>query len=629
VSPLRQLTPKQHRKKGFRLALRLWYAIAWMALSASALDLSGSVCDPGGVPLPEATVWLIQPWAVHTTATGADGRFAFGGLTITPASAVAYKPGYAVGGCTGTLSPNLELRIRLETPDTLALRIIDRGFLPIPGARIKSMTVSGQFTVPVEMLVEQGFPSLRSGDDGALDIPMLPKGGFVQLVLSQYQYADARVAYLPVRQERQSIVLPMGIKLRGRVTDGRQGVAGARVSVFRARTGQQVEYAEVLTDPEGFYSARVPAGEYRVAVRHPRFGMPEPVSALLTDSDEETVVDVALPLPRVIEGSVAFADGEPSPGVSVLLRVNNTVYDETYTGEDGAFELRSAHAQFLLTVVPPPGYWSKSLADIPVNMGEKTHAEISPVKLEELPLIEGTVLAPERAPAANVLISSLDLEYPLWTITDAQGRFGIRLNHVPIEAKARFRAEHAERFLDREFKINLKALKPAKVRLRPFEPDQAHRPPETERNNLYALVGQPAPALGCGRWFNGPPVTIESLKGKVVVLTFWAGFDDSPFGVNRIEQLRALQQLLQNAEDVAFVAVHDGSVAPDEARQFVQRAGIAFPVGLDEENFPTFEAYLVNFIPQTVLIDKTGILRYFEVEGRLLELIKALRRKAL
>jgi len=111
------------------------------------------------------------------------------------------------------------------------------------------------------------------------------------------------------------------------------------------------------------------------------------------------------------------------------------------------------------------------------------------------------------------------------------------------------------------------------------------------------------------------------------VLTFWGSFDDSPLAMNRLTELCVLFDLLRDVDDVAFVAIHDASTEPNLVGQYVERLRLPFPVGCDADPFVSFVNYGVNFIPQTVLIDKEGILRYHQVEGRLLELIKDLRRR--
>ena len=54
---------------------------------------------------------------------------------------------------------------------------------------------------------------------------------------------------------------------------------------------------------------------------------------------------------------------------------------------------------------------------------------------------------------------------------------------------------------------------------------------------------------------------------------------------------------------------------------------VRFPVGIDNET-ASFDLYDIFSIPQIVLIDKKGVFRYYDVDGRLLELIKSLRREA-
>ena len=71
----------------------------------------------------------------------------------------------------------------------------------------------------------------------------------------------------------------------------------------------------------------------------------------------------------------------------------------------------------------------------------------------------------------------------------------------------------------------------------------------------------------------------------------------------------------------------DASIEPSEVARYVYQYNIKFPIGCDADPFLTFDLYNTNTIPQTVLIDKQGILRHSKVNGRILELIKDLRRR--
>ena len=172
--------------------------------------------------------------------------------------------------------------------------------------------------------------------------------------------------------------------------------------------------------------------------------------------------------------------------------------------------------------------------------------------------------------------------------------------------------------------------KPGKVEvvLEEFEPRLEKTPHQPGRNNLTPLIDKAAPPIKCAEWFNSPPLALSDLKGKVVVLTLWAGFDTSHFALNRLTELRIIHELFGSGGDVAVIGVHDAGSEPDEVEQYLERYAITFPVGRDADPYVSFNNYGVNAIPQTVLIDKKGILRYAETEDRLLELIKALRRRS-
>mgnify|MGYP001600215159 FL=1 len=92
-------------------------------------------------------------------------------------------------------------------------------------------------------------------------------------------------------------------------------------------------------------------------------------------------------------------------------------------------------------------------------------------------------------------------------------------------------------------------------------------------------------------------------------------------------QMNTLYEAFRDASDVSFVGIHDSGSEASEVTEYIHAHDVAYPVGIDNET-ATFDLYDIFAIPQIVLIDKKGIFRYFDVEGRLLELIKGLRREA-
>jgi len=602
-------------------------ACATLCPSAGAVTLKGKVVDKVGVPLADATVFVSQDRHVRKVITDKDGLYHFDDIAIRLMELVAYKEGYALDGLTTLPQSDVEAVLTLQDADSILLRVITNSFMPIPGALVKTMMVNDKFVVSAEDLSSEGFPRLRSDDAGLLDIPMLPEKGYVKLTLGHYRYADSNVAYLPVDERRNDIILYEGTQLRGRVTVGEKPVADARVLLFQTGVGGQRRFAEAVTDPEGYYHLRASEDIYLLTAWHPDYASPAPAQVDMLDKEKTAVVNLELLPPYIINGSIDLPDGAPCPGTRIVFLHENTIFDDAITDSKGEFRLQVGSSEGVLRILPPPGYMTEILADMPVSLGEVRETTIQAVRLKALPRIRGKVLFPEGVPPTRVYLKSLVLPLPIHDLTKEDGSFEIQFLYQPEQRAIKFRLEHPLRLLRRDFIVNIEEPGEVELLLEPFEPNLERRPPELGRNNLDGLLGKEAPPIQCTEWFNSQPIMLEELKGKVVVLTFWGGFDDSLYARNRMVELYVLHELFREQDDVAIIGVHDASSDADEIKEYLLQYGIEFPVGKDDDPFVSFVNYGVNFIPQTVLIDKQGVVQYYQPEGRLLELVKALRRR--
>ena len=613
--------------RSLRALLAVSFVVLFPALSAPAATISGKVLNVDGAPVQNALVFLNQDRRVRTATTGRDGSYRFENVIVRVMEVVAYHPDHALDGYTAVPIGDMEVNLVLTPPAAIAIRVINNDFRPVPGARVTSMVVNDRFVVSAEDLAGNGFPVLRSNDKGYLDITGIPEGGFIKMTLAHHQYAYSDVAYLPVDSRRRDIILYTGARLRGRVTVDRKPVPEARISLFQVGVGGQRKFAEAMTDPEGFYHLRAPEDQYLIAVRHPDFASPPPVPVDMGDADQTAVADIELLPPYTIRGSIVLPDGKPCPGARLLYRIEDTVFEDTFSNAEGKFVLTSGSPEGVLRVIPPPGYMTEILADIPVALGDAREATLKPIRLVQLPVVRGRALFPEGTTPERLYVRSLDLPAPINMLTEADGAFELRFLYQPEQNLVAFRLEHPLRFLRRDFVVNLEAPAEVEVLLEEFEPRLERLPHQPGRNNLDPLLGKPAPPVQCSDWFNTQPLTLDDLKGKVVVLNLWGGFDTSHFGLNRLAELDIVHELFSGHDDVLVLGVHDASSEPDEIADYLVRYGITYPVGRDDDPFVTFVNYGVNAIPQTVLIDKQGVLQYAQTEGRLLELIKALRRR--
>ena len=603
----------------------------WLVSTAGAegIELSGVVVGPEKHPVGEAVVWLVQERQARTARTDGEGAFHFADVALGPAQIVAYKSGLCFGGIDAHVIGPDHVEITLGEAGSIRLRVIDTAFQPIAGARVVALAFRQGFHVPVEDLMPAGLESIRSDAAGLLVIPNLPVREQVDIVIAHHQHPDLRVPGLFPGEEVQPVQMVRGVTVRGRtVNEEGAAIAGARVAIYRRGTAGEIEATEALTDSEGFYVARVRPGEYLVTARHPAYATPGPKELQAADLGSDQVVDLTMPPPCLIEGAVEAPDGTPCPGVWIAYLREDGLQERVLTAMDGTFRLQVAPGRGRVRVLPPDGFAMKQMQDLALDVDAGGPAiRVDAFKLEPLPAIDGFVVDEAGAAVPGALVSSLDIEPPLWVITDDEGRFRIQLARLPFERKARFRAEHGRRFLRGTFTVDFKKLKPVTVRLEPFEPDLRPNDPARARNNLGALVDRPAPELVCEEWFNSEPLTLAGLRGKVVVLTLWGGFAEHGPARDRIDELRALHDLFEGVDDVAFISVHDSGIEPEAARDYVEKYEVTFPVGFDVETADTFDLYDTHSIPQTVLIDRKGIVRYYEVDGRLLELIKSLRRE--
>lgn len=124
----------------------------------------------------------------------------------------------------------------------------------------------------------------------------------------------------------------------------------------------------------------------------------------------------------------------------------------------------------------------------------------------------------------------------------------------------------------------------------------------------------PAPELATnGEWINSDPITLESLRGRVVLLDFWSY--RCPYCRNALPLLSRLNKRYHK-RGLTVLGVHSPMMESDKVlanvRSQVSALGVRYPVVTDNEHL-AWDAFEMEAWPTVVILDKQGRIRFTHI----------------
>lgn len=143
-----------------------------------------------------------------------------------------------------------------------------------------------------------------------------------------------------------------------------------------------------------------------------------------------------------------------------------------------------------------------------------------------------------------------------------------------------------------------------------------------DRARQLALVGKAAPEIAVEEWIMGEPATLADLRGRVVLLEFWATWckpcREMFAKLKRLDEEWRARGLEIIALTRFYLSQRNEAASKFEELELMRRAvedvGIKFRVGVSSDE-RTQGLYGATGLPTIALIDRQGLVRYAHFGG--------------
>jgi peroxiredoxin len=210
-----------------------------------------------------------------------------------------------------------------------------------------------------------------------------------------------------------------------------------------------------------------------------------------------------------------------------------------------------------------------------------------------------------------------------------QGLIKVMNKGVTEDERNKLAEKFGDKIGDREFiiKIDLLTEKEKAERENKTTSDNKEIPKAKNRNNELKLNLNDTANEFTVEMINGEKINLSDLKGKVILLNYWATWCAPCL----MEFAEFPEKILEPFKDEDFILI---AVSIGESKEKIEKKmdrmkkyGVDFNVGMDPKK-EIWDKYATGAIPKSFLIDQNGIIKYISVgnsEGNVDKLAKEIK----
>ncbi len=407
------------------------------------------------------------------------------------------------------------------------------------------------------------------------------------------------------QREIPEFTLSPGGTIRGKIVEEESGDGAAGVAIHVVDPKSRYVVARGTSDERGEYSIKCPAIDLIVTIdsRSEWEIVDTPLKVRVEPQEEIQVLPVTVSLRPRLAGQILGSDGKAATDVVVGHQWKGEL---TLTDQTGRFTISptsfSPRSEAIFAVDFASG-------EVGVTTATRKSKDLT-LQLHSACSASGMVVDEDKNPVAHVPVQ-------LWMeLREGTRRSSYRQAIVYSSDDGTFRFTGLVPHVDYRATVSSSRRGPGIASIRADDPngfgtltyDPALRiSVRSKRQEKLITTEGPLPELACATWHHTQPLSIQELRGKVVVMNFWGtwcGPCKREFPV-----LRMLHEQ-HVANGLVVIGIHtDHQYDPDDVNRDIERHNLSYPIAIDAPGGKTTKAYGVNAYPTTLVIGRDGRLR--------------------